>query len=55
MAAALGTHGHISFIDVVEGKVCCKIEPAGQKQAYIKMAIDKRGNHAALITQEGEV
>lgn len=53
--AALGTHGLISFIDVVEGNVCCKIEPASQKQAYTKMAIDNSGDHAALITQEGEV
>lgn len=43
------------FVDVVEGKVCCCIEPATQKQACVKTALDRRGNYAALITQEGEV
>lgn len=51
----LGTDGQIRFIDVVEGKLCCSIEPASQKQAYTRMAIDSRGNYSALITQEGEV
>ena len=53
--AVLGTDGHIRFIDVVEGKLCCAIEPASQKQACAKLAIDNHGNYAALITQEGEV
>lgn len=51
----LGTDGLVRFIDVVEGKVCCIIEPANQKQAYSKMAVDSRGNYSALITREGEV
>lgn len=55
LAAAVGTDGVVRFVDVVEGKVCCCIEPATQKQACVKMALDRRGNYAALITQEGEV
>lgn len=51
----MGTDGVVRFVDVVEGKVCCCIEPATQKQACVKMALDRRGNYAALITQEGEV
>ena len=43
------------FVDVVQGQVCCCIEGASQKQACISMAVDRRGNYAALITQEGEV
>lgn len=55
LAAAVGTDGVVRFVDVVEGKVCCCIEPATQKQACEKMALDRRGNYAALITQDGEV
>ena len=51
----MGTDGVVRFVDVVEGKVCCCIEPATQKQACEKMALDRRGNYAALITQDGEV
>ena len=54
-SAVLGTDGQIRFIGVLEGKLCCSIEPASQKQAYTRMAIDSRGNYSALITQEGEV
>lgn len=54
-AAAVGTDGVVRFVDVVEGKVCCCMEPATQKQACVKMSLDRRGNYAALITQEGEV
>ncbi|KAL0019139.1 hypothetical protein WJX79_008487 [Trebouxia sp. C0005] len=53
--AAVGTDGVVRFVDVVEGKVCCCIEPATQKQACEKMALDRRGNYAALITQDGEL
>ena len=51
----LGSDGQVRFIDVVEGKLCCTIEPASQSRACVKLAIDNRGNYAALITQEGEV
>ena len=53
--AAVGTDGVVRFVDVVEGKVCCCIEPATQRQACTKMAVDRQGNYAALITREGEV
>ena len=51
----MGTDGVVRFVDVVKGSVCCCIEPATQRQACVKMALDRRGNYTALITEEGEV
>lgn len=51
----MGSAGTVRFVDVVEGTVCCCIEPATQRQGCVKMALDRRGNYAAMITQEGEV
>ena len=51
----MGTDGVVRFVDVVEGNMCCRIEPSNQRQACVKMALDRRGNYAALITDEGEV
>lgn len=55
MDAAVGSDGVVRFVDVVAGSICCCIEPANQRQACVKMALDRRGNYAALITREGEV
>ncbi|KAL3152259.1 hypothetical protein ABBQ32_001336 [Trebouxia sp. C0010 RCD-2024] len=55
MDAAVGSDGVVRFVDVVAGSICCCIEPANQRQACVKMALDRRGNYAALITREGEL
>ena len=51
----MGTDGVVRFVDVVKGSLCCCIEPATQRQACVKMALDRHGNYTALITEEGEV
>ena len=51
----MGEDGTVRFVDMVQGRVCCCIEPATQRQACTSMSVDRRGNYAALITQEGEV
>lgn len=51
----MGSDGVVRFVDVVAGSICCSIEPTNQRQACTKVALDRRGNYAALITQDGEV
>ena len=52
--AALGTDGHVRFVNVEAASLTCRVAPLAEQQAFQHMAIDARGNYAAAVTQDGQ-
>lgn len=52
--AALGTDGHVRFVDLEAASLTCRVAPVAEQQAFQHMAIDARGNYAAAVTRDGQ-